>query len=582
MGATHELADIDNRTGGLCLKPVLNIEGHFLVPGYQRGYRWGRQEVGQLVKDIRANLGRNYCLQPIVVKSTGDGWELVDGQQRLTTLHLLVRALGGKPRWTLRYETRPDSAHFLAQPDAECAGANIDFYHIWQADQAIDAAISAIEPEVRTAMLDALSDGVRVIWYEAPAQVSSIDLFTRLNSGRIPLDDAELFKALVLSQTLSATTGSALDGESTRQLRANELAVQWDMIERDLRRPEIWAFLAGNRICATHISLLLEIVAGVAPSDAVGTFKVFDELSSRAETDGVSAVWQQVVQLYERMLGWYADRRQYHRIGFLIAQAGVDGRDKMLREIASQAGRRRHSDFGQWLEREVRRRLNVARSDLASLRYDTDHARIQRLLLLMNVETTARNKHSEARYPFAAHHADSWELEHIHAQNAPDLNTAKQWDAWVKVHEQAVLSLPDDEKRDAVLQAIENWRKASETTAAVGDAFRDLAHEILTFLAGDDATRSEDQVHGLGNLALLSKVVNIGLGNSAFEAKRQKIIAYDHEGDFIPACTRHVFLKYYSDADALQPHFWSAKDRAAYLAEIETILGGYLKEEVQP
>lgn len=114
-------------------------------------------------------------------------------------------------------------------------------------------------------MLDALTDGVRVIWYEAPAQVSSIDLFTRLNSGRIPLDDAELFKALVLSQTLSATTGSAPDGEGTRQLRANELAVQWDMIERDLRRPEIWAFLAGNRTCATHISLLLEIVAGVAP-----------------------------------------------------------------------------------------------------------------------------------------------------------------------------------------------------------------------------------------------------------------------------------------------------------------------------
>lgn len=319
-----------------------------------------------------------------------------------------------------------------------------------------------------------------------------------------------------------------------------------------------------------------------APSDAVGTFKVFDELSRRAEAEGVSVVWQQILQLYERILGWYADRRQYHRIGFLIAQAGVDGRDKMLREIASQAGIRRHSDFGQWLEREVRRRLNVARSDLSSLRYDTDHARIQRLLLLMNVETTAKNKHSEARYPFAAHHADSWELEHIHAQNAPELNTAKQWEAWVNVHEQAVLSLPDDEARDAVLQAIENWRKASETTAAVGDAFRDLAHEILTFLAGDDATRSEDQGHGLGNLALLSKVVNIGLGNSAFEAKRKKIIAYDHEGDFIPASTRHVFLKYYSDADALQPHFWSAKDRAAYLAEIETILSRYLKEETQP
>ena len=577
----NKVVTLSAGTGGLCLKPVLGIEGRFLVPGYQRGYRWGRPEVVQLVKDICGNLQRSYCLQPIVVKDTGEEWELVDGQQRLTTLHLLVRALGGRPGWTLRYETRGESSDFLAQPDEERARTNIDFHHIWQAEQAIREEIASIESENRVAMLDALSSGVRVIWYEAPAHVSSIDLFTRLNSGRIPLDDAELFKALLLSQALSVSAGKADDGESSRQLRANELAVQWDMIERDLRRPEIWAFLAGNRSCATHISLLLEIVTGIAPGDAAGTFRVFDELSRRAEGNAASTVWREVVQLYERMLGWYADRRQYHRIGFLVAQAGADGRDKMLREIASQAARRRHSDFGVWLEREVRRRLNVARSELASLRYDTDHAKIQRLLLLMNVETTARNKHAEARYPFAAHHADSWELEHIHAQNAPELNTARQWDAWVKVHENAVKALPENEGRDAILKSIEQWRKATETDAAVGDAFRDLAHEILTFLAGDETAKSDDEVHGIGNLALLSKAVNIGLGNSAFEAKRQKIISYDHEGDFIPACTRHVFLKYYSDADALQPHFWSERDRIAYLTEIETILSEYLREEAQ-
>lgn len=569
-------------TGRLCLKPVLDIEGHFVVPGYQRGYRWGPQEVRQLIKDIHGKGGGNYCLQPIVVKNTASEWELVDGQQRLTTLHLLVRALGGEPPWTLRYETRVESANFLAEPDAERASTNIDFYHIWQAKQAIQAEIGAVDPASRAKMLEALANGVRVIWYEAPTHVSSIDLFTRLNSGRIPLDDAELFKALLLSQTLSGKIIETRDGESSRHLRANELAVQWDMIERDLRRPEIWAFLAGSRTCATHISLLLEIVAGIAPSDALGTFKVFDELNKKAEKENASAVWREVMQLYERMLGWYADRDQYHRIGFLIAQSGADGRDKMLREVAAQAAKRRHSDFGAWLKREVRRKLNVESSDLERLRYDKDHARIQRLLVLMNVETTSRNKHAEARYPFAAHHADSWELEHIHAQNAPELNTAKQWDAWVKVHKQAVLSLPTDAKRDALLQKIEQWRDASESDAAVGSAFRDLAHEILTFLAGDDTARSEDEVHGLGNLALLSKAANIGLGNSAFEAKRQKIIAYDHEGDFIPACTRHVFLKYYSEADTLQPHFWSAKDRAAYLKEIEKILGDYLRDETQP
>jgi len=82
-------------------------KGRFVVPSYQRGYRWSEQEVGQLVDDIQSNVGRGYCLQPIVVERIDgasrnvDEWTLVDGQQRLTTLFLLVRLLGSKPSWTL-------------------------------------------------------------------------------------------------------------------------------------------------------------------------------------------------------------------------------------------------------------------------------------------------------------------------------------------------------------------------------------------------------------------------------------------------------------------------------------------------
>ena len=46
---TDELATLGDGNGGLCLKPVLNIEGDFLVPGYPRGYRWGRPKGGPQV-----------------------------------------------------------------------------------------------------------------------------------------------------------------------------------------------------------------------------------------------------------------------------------------------------------------------------------------------------------------------------------------------------------------------------------------------------------------------------------------------------------------------------------------------------
>ena len=47
-------------------------------------------------------------------------------------------------------------------------------------------------------------------------------------------------------------------------------------------------------------------------------------------------------------------------------------------------------------------------------------------------------------------------------------------------------------------------------------------------------------------------------------------------------CTRQVFLKYYTDADAQQVHFWSTQDRDAYLSAILATNGGvgaYLKPE---
>ena len=111
----------------------------------------------------------------------------------------------------------------------------------------------------------------------------------------------------------------------------------------------------------------------------------------------------------------------------------------------------------------------------------------------------SRDKHLEARYPFAAHHADSWELEHIHAQKAPILTQQSSGEHWVEAHKQAVLSLPDDAKRSALLHSIEQWRKASQSgDVASGDAFRNSPHEIAPFMAGDDSVRSEDEVHGLG------------------------------------------------------------------------------------
>src|SRR3954447_9005794 len=79
-------------TGVATLEPRLvgKISQQFFVPGYQRGYRWGHDEVSRLLNDIWESRNQSYYLQPVVVKAHPSGdWELVDGQQRLTTLFLI-------------------------------------------------------------------------------------------------------------------------------------------------------------------------------------------------------------------------------------------------------------------------------------------------------------------------------------------------------------------------------------------------------------------------------------------------------------------------------------------------------------
>ena len=63
------------------------IGEEFLIPDYQRGYRWETQQVTDLLNDIsffyKEFPGESYSMQPIVVKRKNGKWEVVDGQQRL-------------------------------------------------------------------------------------------------------------------------------------------------------------------------------------------------------------------------------------------------------------------------------------------------------------------------------------------------------------------------------------------------------------------------------------------------------------------------------------------------------------------
>ena len=198
----------------------------FFVPGYQRGYRWGRQEVEALLNDLwefylQTDGEKNvfYCLQPIVLYKDEQAREnLLDGQQRLTTIYLLLSYLDtrrreegyDKPLFTLEYATREDSADFLAKKlfasEKPEVASNVDYHYMRAAYGYIKDWFTQApkHPGAAGKLIPLLLDedgkgpNVRVIEYYVEDDSDPIDVFLRLNQGKIPLTDAELTKALFL------------------------------------------------------------------------------------------------------------------------------------------------------------------------------------------------------------------------------------------------------------------------------------------------------------------------------------------------------------------------------------------------
>nr|WP_289624869.1 DUF1524 domain-containing protein [Sinorhizobium sp. 7-81] len=197
------------------------------------------------------------------------------------------------------------------------------------------------------------------------------------------------------------------------------------------------------------------------------------------------------------------------------------------------------------------------------LNYETSYRKCEDVLLLFNVETVRRLKHSTERYPFHAHKSEKWSLEHIHAQNAELLTTVEEWRHWLADGKAALgkvrLNEPDlDTERMAVISEVEK----ALSTHLTESRFTKLSRRITALLSPDG---DDDSIHSIANLALLSQPINSSLGNQTFAVKRLKVVDHDRKGAFIPICTRQVFLKYYADAGSEQMHLWSRKDRESYL-----------------
>lgn len=612
----------------------------FYIPNYQRGYRWKPQQAIDLLNDINdfAKKHKNpdnttdgfYCLQPLVVKerlvdepgyreklkALGEGnlldktrqvindhikWEVIDGQQRLTTIYILLRCLGeNEELYTIEYQTREKSADFLrniTNNDSDKKIDNIDYWHMTEVKKAIKNWFEGFDDKKKE-FKDILLNNVKFIWYQS-VEENPIDVFTRLNIGKIRLTNAELIKALFLNR--SNFNG---DKDEHLKLRQNEISSQWDNIEYTFQNDEFWLFLNPKDYRPiTRIELIFNIIyeddllemfrkdgkidkvelTKQCGKDEYKLFRYFYNYFSKTKKIDIQELWSDKIEpVFNAFNEWYSDIELYHYIGFILAEQ--TNHQAKIREIYEKWQKSDKGEFKKFLTTEITEKIIKDCNDL-NQQYQTTTARP--ILLLHNIETIIQqnNKFEEHkkygigifnRFPFHLFKLEKWDVEHISSSstNRED-NQETQKEIllncyhFVKKETQEKIMKFFDDKKD----------------------YEQIKEEIDKELSEEDW--SPEDKNKIWNYALLDSSTNRSYGNAVFAAKRRILMAKDRglkiniefdknkgkieekenpaQSAFIPVCTRNVFLKYYSSVQS-SPNYWTKADAEAYRQNILDLL----------
>lgn len=596
----------------------------FFIPAYQRGYRWTERQVEDLLNDIEKFTPEEidnstnktwYCLQPVVVKGKEEGnkmsfleglkdivngkdepeaivktkelikehediqeWEVIDGQQRLTTIFLILTYLSYQ-KFNIKFATRNDqflnevsslleqyelngeihndgkavSNHYNEFVKSHGNYDNIDNFHIFRAYLIIKRWFETHEKdEFREKFLK----HVKVIWYETQYD-DAIEIFTRINMGKIPLTNAELIKALFLN-----SSNLKEDDAGKVEQKQLEIASEWDRMEYALQDDAFWYFInKEENNPATRIEFVFDLMYSSSNknfgSDEYSTFRYFSEkFKDNSDKDTIEKIWKEIKKYYQTLEEWFTDRELYHKIGFLIT-TGVDIKDILAGRKDRSKKDRSKKEFREFLDLKISPKVDCNLDELAY-----KNGPVRNVLLLHNIQTILSNENETNRFSFDRYKKEKWDVEHIHAI-ATEVKVKKEdQKAWLKNN------FTEEEKpRDD-----DHFKKIEEIQ--MGNPIEDEEFKsIIEYVLGE-----ED--NSIRNLCLLDRGTNRSYKNDSFIAKRAKIIKQEKVGVFIPIATKNVFMKFYSE-NFKDLDLWNEADRNCYLNDIKATLKKYSPQQPQ-
>ena len=580
----------------------------FVIPSQQRGYKWTSENVEELLKDLweftKQKTKNIYCLQPIAVVKNGEcEYEVLDGQQRLTTLFLLYKYLTQKNAYTLNFERDSNECDksrwkFLNDIDKEEKLDNshqIDRFYITEAYKKIKIFFESFEKnqpsvfadsenkdikQIFRSLLDAsrCQKSVQVIWYETPKEKAH-ETFRNLNSGKISLTNTDLIKALLLNR---------VNGLPANQHET--VARQFEEMEQTLKLDHFWHMLSSEvpKYPHTRMDLLFNVVANVEEKKVQIDYRTsFRWFAEEDEKLILEQKWQQVRHTFLRLYDLYMDMYSYHYIGFLTYYKTGDS-IKRLHELISDNEKMDKNEFIEKLRGDIKKAINPNdQKQIEDYSYtDSSRKELRELFLLHNIETllqryqTLKNseqyklQHEYEQFPFELLYKQSWDIEHIASQTTNELKNEKDREDWLKSVKADYRSYFNDNNN------------AFEKTKNKED-FDNLYKEIINYIKKENQDYiKEDDKNNIGNLVLLDKHTNRSFHNSLFPRKRRIVIMADglaSENDkeqnvvrqFIPICTKQCFTKAYNKKSNVKLGEWSKDDADAYLNDIKEKLNKY-------
>lgn len=605
----------------------------FSIPSYQRGYRWESTEAGgedeqeaKQVDDLLNDLTyfvtsnphkkANYYLQPLMVKPRllADGsyeWDVLDGQQRLTTMLLVLKCL--KERlydgqqfglYELKYANRKqldfnritfdrDSADY----DFPMANENLDSYYVRKAKDRIerwyDNELSnnpslsdkfkemLFYPDETRGVNSSPALRAKFIWYNVQAlqpgapqlngnRQHDIEVFNRLNRGKISLTDSELIKALfLLCIKVAPAYGSSL-------LTPETLVRKWDDMGKKFQNEEFWNMIAPKGAdYSNRLDLLFDFIKDCSGNGKGSAYRFYYKkmhgLFTSPDINKVEELWTEVKQYFDTLCKWHENVHKHNFIGYLIE----NGED--LANIYSSPD----------LETKIRKGLGLENVDeIDTLRYydNEGYKKIRKVLLLFNVLTC--DKFGQ-KFPFNLYRDNTFDVEHVNSQTDNPIEKIDEKIAWVK--QQAIPCLWIDrnetdtngiltsgarEARDLITEGVQFLRDVKlNNNRDTGSKFKGYRTAVEYYYASGNRNTVMFEKDAIGNLALLNSSINREYKNALFPQKLRTLKRSDQEGVYIPLCTKYMFLKYYSNPQANVSAFsmmrWRQEDQDEYTEAIK-------------